>query len=140
MNETTFQTRRESYNIDLTIINKLLVPTTSDWKISEEESCSDHNLIIYSIGQGHCSCKKDSFHGKRYVMKEEYFANFDEIVNNRIIKEFQQYHFEGTTEILGKLQFERTKEKKKHMQKYQWKNFRKQSTYNSQKAYKWGTR
>ena len=100
---TTFHTRRGSSNIDLTIINNLLVPTLSEWEISDEETCSDHNLITYSIGQGHCNSKKDNFHGRRYVVKEEYFDKFDNILNNRISIEFEQHHLEGETESLDKL-------------------------------------
>ena len=79
MNETstrtTVHTRRGSSNIDLTIINNLLVPTFSEWEISEDETGSDHNLIIYNIGQEYSNKKKDSFHGRRYVVKEDYFEN-----------------------------------------------------------------
>ena len=40
----TFQSSRGSSNIHLTISNKLL-KEIQDWKISEEESCSDHKII-----------------------------------------------------------------------------------------------
>jgi len=47
---TTFQKRRGSNNIDLTIVNNQLRTALKNWEISEEESCSDHNIIKYSFG------------------------------------------------------------------------------------------
>ena len=66
-----------------------------------------HTLITYSIGQGHCNRKKDSFHGRRYVVKEEYVEKFDYILNNRISTEFEQHYLEGDTETLDKLLFDK---------------------------------
>jgi hypothetical protein len=39
---TTFQSNRGSNNIYLTISNNKLLKEVQEWKISEEESCSDH--------------------------------------------------------------------------------------------------
>jgi hypothetical protein len=48
----TFRSRRGTSNIDLTFINVQLVRTAVDWEICEQESCSDHSIIRYAIGQG----------------------------------------------------------------------------------------
>jgi exonuclease III len=42
--QTTFQNRRGSSNIDMTIVNNHLLNALKNWEISEEESCSDHNV------------------------------------------------------------------------------------------------
>jgi hypothetical protein len=38
-------------NIDITAISNQLLNTVVEWEISEQESCSDHNIIRYAIGQ-----------------------------------------------------------------------------------------
>jgi hypothetical protein len=42
--QTTFQNKRVSSNIDLTIVNNQLLHALKNWEISIEESCSDHNI------------------------------------------------------------------------------------------------
>jgi hypothetical protein len=46
-----FQSNRGSSNIDLTVSNYKLLKEVQEWKISEEESCSDHKIIQSCIGQ-----------------------------------------------------------------------------------------
>jgi hypothetical protein len=46
---TTFSNRIGKSNIDLTLITNNLLRRISDWKISDEESNSDHSLLNYSI-------------------------------------------------------------------------------------------
>ena len=48
---TTYRTRRGRSNIDLTITNNQLLKNLTDWEISMDESCSDHNIIKYTIEQ-----------------------------------------------------------------------------------------
>jgi hypothetical protein len=47
----TFQSSRGSSNTDLTISNNRLLKKVQEWKISEEESCSDHKIIQFCTGQ-----------------------------------------------------------------------------------------
>jgi len=47
---TTFWTRRGYCNIDLTIQNNQAIGLISGWAIHEQESCSDHNIIKYGLG------------------------------------------------------------------------------------------
>ena len=46
----TFQGSRGSSNIDLTLSNHRLLTKIKEWKISEDESCSDHKIIQFCIG------------------------------------------------------------------------------------------
>jgi len=48
---TKFSSTRGSSNIDLTIVNTLLLRTVNEWGIWYQDSCSDHNIIRYIIGQ-----------------------------------------------------------------------------------------
>ena len=46
---TTFANRIGKSNIDLTLITNYLLRRITDWKISDEESNSDHSIINYDI-------------------------------------------------------------------------------------------
>jgi hypothetical protein len=46
---TTFESRTGKSNIDLTLVTSNILRRISDWKISDEESNSDHNIINYDI-------------------------------------------------------------------------------------------
>jgi hypothetical protein len=45
---TTFQNSKNSSNIDITIVNKMLA-TIKNWEISEDESCSDRKIITFNL-------------------------------------------------------------------------------------------
>jgi len=60
----TFQGSRRSSNIDLTICNKKLLSEVQEWKNSEEESCSDHRIIQFSLGQYNTQLKETTFNLK----------------------------------------------------------------------------
>jgi hypothetical protein len=45
--KTTFENRIGKSNIDLTLVTSNLLRRISDWKISNEESNSDHSIINY---------------------------------------------------------------------------------------------
>ena len=47
---TTFRSSRGTSNIDLTVINNHALDTVREWEISDQESCSDHSIIKYVIG------------------------------------------------------------------------------------------
>jgi len=49
--QTNFQNRRGSSNIDLTIVNNQLLNVIKNWEISAEEICSDHNIIKFNLRQ-----------------------------------------------------------------------------------------
>jgi hypothetical protein len=48
---TTYQSRRGRSNIDLTITNNRILKYVKDWEVSTEDSCSDHSIIKFNIGQ-----------------------------------------------------------------------------------------
>jgi len=66
----TFQNRRGSINIDLTIVNNQLLSALKNWEISEEESCSDHNVINFGLGQDIYHVTVYDYNGHRYVVTE----------------------------------------------------------------------
>ena len=43
--KTTFENRIGKSNIDLTLVTNNLIRRITDWKISDEESNSDHSII-----------------------------------------------------------------------------------------------
>ena len=47
---TTFQNSRGASNIDLTILNNAAIKLIQEWDMHEKESCSDHNIIHYVLG------------------------------------------------------------------------------------------
>ena len=73
---TTFINSRGSSNIDLTIINNQLLRLALNWEISDQESCSDHSIIKYTIGQDPCSRSHEENHGVRYIVKKEDINSF----------------------------------------------------------------
>ena len=48
---TTYQSRRGRSNIDLTITNNRILKYVKDWEVSTEDSCLDHSIIKFNIGQ-----------------------------------------------------------------------------------------
>jgi hypothetical protein len=68
---TTFRSRRRASNIDITVISNQPLNTVVEWEISEQESCSDHNIIRYAIGQtaGHRTAIDDQ--ELRYIAKKD---------------------------------------------------------------------
>jgi hypothetical protein len=47
---STFQTGRGASNIDLTVFNNTAINYLQDWAVDDRESCSDHNIIQYALG------------------------------------------------------------------------------------------
>ena len=74
---TTFQNRRGSSNIDLTIVNNQLLTVLKNWEISEEESCSDHNIIKFGLGPDIYHDTVYDYNGQTYVATDENLNKFD---------------------------------------------------------------
>ena len=68
---TTFRSRRGTSNIDLTVISDQLLRTVVDWEISEQESCSDHRIIRYVIGQGKVNRTELDFQEVKYIVQKD---------------------------------------------------------------------
>ena len=69
--KTTFQSRRGSSNIDLTVINNRLIQNFHDWEISEDESCSEHNIIKFKLGHETKQVTQHKHRGIRYIIQEK---------------------------------------------------------------------
>jgi len=65
----TFQSRRGSSNIDLTVINNRLLQNFHDWEIIEDESCSDHNIIKCNLGHETKQVTQQNHNGLRYTIQ-----------------------------------------------------------------------
>ena len=48
--QTTFRSTRGSSNIDITVTNRRMLSTVTDWEISDQESCSDHSITRHNTG------------------------------------------------------------------------------------------
>jgi len=68
--QTTFQSRRGSSNLDVTIVNNQLLNALQNWEISAEESCSDHNIIKFDFRQDTYRDTEYSYTGYRYVVTD----------------------------------------------------------------------
>jgi hypothetical protein len=86
---TTFQSRRGSSNIDLTIVNNLLLKNFSDWEISEDDSCSDHNIIKFKIGHETNHEIQHNHNGPRYNINEQNYDRFDKSLKELVGMKFQ---------------------------------------------------
>jgi hypothetical protein len=86
---TTFQNKRGSSNIDLTIVNNQLLKALQEWEISEEESCSDHNIIKFSIGHDTNHDTEYSYNGHRYVVTDENLKKFDNNLGRMVAMKFR---------------------------------------------------
>jgi hypothetical protein len=84
---TTFQSNRGSSNIDLIIANNHMLAAIKDWKILEEESCSDHNIIKYNLNFN--PGKEHNPQGPRYIIKGTQHADFHKNFRQQLLKNFQ---------------------------------------------------
>ena len=66
---TTFLNSRGSSNIDLTVITNQLLRAVEHWEVSDQESCSDHSVIKFAIGQGSWDRRKQESQGVWYIVK-----------------------------------------------------------------------
>ena len=92
MNEATetptFQSKRGSSRIDLTITNSKLVRFVSDWTCGEEESCSDHNIVNFKIASVYNGKGKMNYTGVRYITNKEDYKTFDTTLASNFISTF----------------------------------------------------
>jgi hypothetical protein len=66
---TTFLNSRGSSNIDLTVISNKLLRAVEHWKVNDQESCFDHSIVKFAIGQGIWGRSKQESQGVRYIVK-----------------------------------------------------------------------
>jgi hypothetical protein len=83
--QTTFQNKRGSSNIDLTIVNNQLLHALKNWEISIEESCSDH-IIKFEIGKDTNYHTEYNYNGRRYVVTDGNLKKFDNLSRSVAMK------------------------------------------------------
>ena len=81
---TTYQSNRGSNNIYLTISNNKLLKKVHEWKISEEESCSDHKIIQFCIGQHNVQQTGHNFQCIKYIIREQNHKNFETLLTQEM--------------------------------------------------------
>jgi hypothetical protein len=94
---TTFQSSKGASNIDLTIANNQMLAAVQDWEISEEESCSDHNIINFSLQFNSNKAQTYNFLGSRYIIKEQQHADFQKNLLQQILKKLKIDIDDGNT-------------------------------------------
>ena len=99
--DTTFRTRRGASNIDLTIVTDHLLRMVTQWKISDQESSSDHSIIEYIIGHDDTSRENNITQNEvRYLTKKENHPIFRNNLTQLAKEMLCRLHNEETTEDL----------------------------------------
>ena len=99
--QSTFQRRRRRSNMDLTIVSNRLLQNFSDWEISENESCSKHNIIKFEIGHEKNYAPQHNHNETRYIVKEQNYDKFDKNLIELVAKKFQVENSEDVDTNLG---------------------------------------
>jgi hypothetical protein len=87
---TTFHNTQGQSNIDLTIVNKPLLKEIGGWDISDEDSCSDHSIIQFSIGQSNKPGRQHTYKGIRYIKNEQNLSRFNSNLKDLLATKFQK--------------------------------------------------
>ena len=95
---TTFQTCRGASNIDLTVLNNTAINCLQDWAVYDRESCSDHNIIQYALGNEAFQAAEINNIGIRYTVTQKNMMKFQE----RVIQTMQQIAGETAMTVKGK--------------------------------------
>ena len=74
---STFHNARGKSNIDLTIANSQILQDLTNWEICEEDSCSDHSIIKFCIGQHRKQDRQQHNYGIRYIINEQTLSRFE---------------------------------------------------------------
>jgi hypothetical protein len=78
-----------------------MLAAIKDWDISEEESCSDHNIIKFNLNFTiNNKEQKYVFSGTRYIMKEQQHTEFCKKLLQLISENFQIENDEGNTKVI----------------------------------------
>ena len=84
----TFQSKRGSSHIDLTITNSRLVRYVSDWICGQEESCSDNNILNFKIVSVNNGEGKMNYMGVCYITNQEDYKKSDTNLATNFISTF----------------------------------------------------
>jgi len=99
---TTFRSRRGTNNIDLTVVSDQLLRTVVEWEFSEQESCFDHIIIRYAIGQGKGHRTELDFQVVRYILQKDNKQKYQGNMLRLAEMLFCKIKKEGGTEDLDK--------------------------------------
>jgi len=84
--------------MDLNITNNNLIAVVSEWEISGEESCSDHNFLKYKIGIANSLNNVHNYQGIRYIVKEDNYQELDRKLVQKTLKIFKNVDYNGSVE------------------------------------------
>jgi hypothetical protein len=108
---TTFSNRIGKSNIDLTLITSNSLRRISDWKISDEESNSDHSLINYDIRTDISHKNNTKTMGQRFIVNAEnvkkYQGNICRTVESMIRKQSNEQSNENSEDDLDERLYKR---------------------------------
>jgi hypothetical protein len=76
-NNITIKKRKDKSNIDLTIVNNAMLYRVSQWNYSDQECCSNHHCITYTIAQNLSYQTLLTFRGIKYIANPEKLEEFD---------------------------------------------------------------
>ena len=69
-----------------------------EWEISADERCSDHNYLKYKIGTANRFKNVYNSQGKRYIVKEDKYHEFDRKLFQETLKIFKNIKYKGSVE------------------------------------------
>jgi ribonuclease HI len=107
---TTYWSSRGSSNVDLTVISNQLLRAVEGWEISDQESCSDHSIIKFAIGQGTWRRSIQDCQGARYIVKNEDLEKFQGNLLRLLEDKLSTTNTEGGTEDLDAILSKRADE------------------------------
>jgi len=87
---TTFHNAQGKSNIDLTIANNQTLQNLTNWKICEEDSCSEHSIIKFCIGQHRKQDRQEHNYGTRYIINEQTLGRFERNLIASVATKFQK--------------------------------------------------
>jgi hypothetical protein len=97
---TTFQSCRGT--IDLNVIRNQLLRPAVEWKISDQETYSDHCIIRYAIGHGKGNRFEFDFQDVRYIVQKGNIEKFQVNLLRLAEKKICKINKEGGTEDLDR--------------------------------------
>ena len=95
---TTFQTCRGASNIDLMVTNNTAINYLQEWVVYDGESCSDHNIIKYTLGNDAAEAAEQNNTDTRYIVTPKSMATFQEAVIQRMRQIALEMGMEGKGE------------------------------------------
>ena len=99
----TYQASRGASCIDIGITNNQLLTLLKTWSCGEDESCSDHRIIKFTIQKNRSIINEYNYQGVRYIHKEENYVNFKNNFISEVKFKFNILHNDDIEEVDRKL-------------------------------------